>query len=94
MQARETVQQPDGSATDGRARSILRRILHRRLWLPRTLYAAIPWIYLGAGAGSLLGGLFLPETAWIVPYLILLGLVLSHAAASVASMRHRFRKRH
>lgn len=64
-------------------------MLLTRIWLPRTLYAAIPWIYLAAGTVCLLGGLFLPETAWLYPYLVLLGLALAHAAVAVASLRQR-----
>lgn len=83
----------EGTATAGRAWAAVRATLLRPIWLPRSLYAALPWIYLGAGTASLLGGLFLPETAWLVPYLLLLGLALTHAGVAVASLRHRVRRR-
>lgn len=71
----------------------LRILLTRRLWLPRPVYAAIPWIYLGAGTTSLVGGLYLPDWAWTFPYLMLLGLACLHVGITIASMRHSRRNR-
>lgn len=67
----------------------LRRLLCRPVWLPRALYAAIPGIYLTAGTASLLGGLYLPDGAWLLPCLFLIGLGCVHAGILVASLRHQ-----
>ena len=69
----------------------MKALLTRRLWLPPRVYAAIPWIYLGAGTTALLGGLYLPDWVWTFPYMVLLGLACLHVGITIASMRHRRR---
>jgi hypothetical protein len=64
-------------------------LLRRKLWLPRPVYLAIPWLYLGIGTASLMGGLYLPDSLWAYPYLVLLGLICFHVGLTVASLRHR-----
>jgi hypothetical protein len=93
MQGADAFEPPREASRAGSHSPLLRRVLFRRLWLPPSFYAAIPWIYLGAGSMSLLGGLFLPGVAWLFPYLLLLGCVCLHAGVAVASMRQRSRKR-
>ena len=63
----------------------------RRIWLPETVYAAVPWFYLGSGCGALAGGLLLPQGSWILPYLLLIGVAIGHAGVVVASMRQKAR---
>lgn len=63
------------------------RILRRPVWLPRPVYSAVPWFYLGSGGASLLGGLFLTDRTWFVPYLLLVGGACLHAAVALASLR-------
>jgi hypothetical protein len=74
-----------------RTAGLLRQILLRRIWLPEQAYAAIPWFYLGAGLGALVGGLYLPRDSWILPYLVLMGVAIAHAGVVVASMRQKAR---
>lgn len=71
----------------------LRRWLSRRLWLPAFLYAAMPWIYGGLGGLALVSGLFLPDPAWILPYLLLLSTAGIHAGIWVLILRRRWRYR-
>jgi len=68
---------------------ILRAFLLQSLWLPAGAYAAVPWIYLGTGSAALLGGLYLPEDDWYLPYLVLGGVGLLRAAIGIAAMRQR-----
>jgi hypothetical protein len=63
--------------------------LRTRIWLPPRLYAAVPWIHLGAGSAALAGGLYLPDDTWYLPYLALAGLGLLHLAVAVAGMRRK-----
>ena len=65
----------------------------RRLWLPKPLYAAVPWVYCGLGASALASGLFLPHPVWIVPYLLLLAVACVHAGVWVLMRRRRYRYR-
>lgn len=58
----------------------LRPYLLHRIWLPATVYRAVPWIYLVNGSACLAGALYLPDQAWLWPYIALLGLACFHAA--------------
>lgn len=78
---------PDGSRRGAAPIRALLRLLGRPVWLPRRVYAAVPWFYLGSGGASLLGGLFLTDGTWYLPYLLLLGGACLHAAVALASMR-------
>jgi hypothetical protein len=91
MQAARVTLTAATKRADGGAWLRLEAFLERRIWLPRLVYAAIPWIYLGAGMTALLGALYLPDWAWTFPYLALLGLACLHAAGKIASVRHRRR---
>ena len=63
----------------------------RRVWLPRLLYEAMPWIYCGLGASALLSGLFLADPAWMAPYLRLLAVTGLHAGVGLFLLRRRYR---
>jgi len=69
----------------------LRTLLFRRVWLPQRLYAAVPAIYLGSGTGALLGGLYLPDPSWMLPYVLLFGFACLHAGVTLVAMRRRRR---
>ena len=65
----------------------------RRLWLPRPLYAALPWMYCALGACALASGLFLPQPGWIIPYILLLAVACLHGGIWVLMLRRRHRYR-
>jgi hypothetical protein len=69
----------------------LRRLLFRKLWLPRSVYEALPYFYLASGLGALLSALYLPSWTWILPYLILLGAICLHAGLAILTLRWRYR---
>lgn len=87
--------QPGDAASDVRqpTRSRLRASALRPVWLPEPVYVAIPWIYLTSGTLSLLGGLYLPEWAWPLPYALLFGIACLHAGVHIATLRWRSRQR-
>ena len=51
----------------------LARLLTRRIWLPRWLYAAVPWLYLLLGSTALASAVLLPEPDWILPFVYNIG---------------------
>ena len=71
----------------------LRRLLARRIWLPRMLYEALPYIYIFSGLVALVSALYLPGRTWIVPWGIILGLASIHLGLRIAALRHRLRRR-
>lgn len=68
-------------------------LLFWRIWLPRWLYAALPYLYLLLGTLALASGLFLPEPGWALPYLLLIGLAGLHAGLSLLAVRRRWQRR-
>ena len=71
----------------------IRRSFLRRIWLPAAIYQALPWIYLANGAACLAGVIYLPDQAWLWPYIVLLGIACCHAAWLVLAARRRVRTR-
>ena len=68
------------------------KILQRRIWLPKTLYVLLPYLYLGVGIYALGAALLLSHWSWIVPYFLLVGLICLHAGLIIAAMRWRHRQ--
>lgn len=69
----------------------LRRFLSRRLWLPGTLYAALPFLYLLLGAGALVSGIYISDPGWIISYLLLISAVCLHGGIWLMVLRRRRR---
>lgn len=69
------------------------RILLRKLWLPRGVYEAIPYLYLLCGVLALASAVFSRGWTWILPYIVLLGLGCLHAGLALLTLRYRFRRR-
>jgi len=68
----------------------LRRVLFRKIWLPRSVYATLPCLYIFLGAYAIAAALFLSHWSWIVPYLLLVGMGCLHAGVTVLSARMRW----
>jgi len=86
------VERPSVRGRRGRAHACLRflaGLLLKPVWLPPRIYAALPWLYLGTGSAALLGGLYLPDTSWYLPYLALAGVALLRTATGIAAARRR-----
>lgn len=71
----------------------VRKFLFRKLWLPRAVYEALPYFYILAGLTTLISGIYLPDETWMLPYVVLLGLVCLHAGLAVATLRYRYSHR-
>ncbi len=71
----------------------VRKFLFRKLWLPRAIYEALPYLYILAGLITLISGIYLPDGTWMLPYVVLLGLVCLHAGLAVATLRYRYSHR-
>lgn len=74
------------------ARTRLRRLLLKRIWLPHGLYEALPVIYFACGIVALAAALFLPDRAWFIPWAIIFGFAAIHMGLGIAALRHRFRR--
>ena len=67
----------------------LRRFAARKVWLPRSAYTALPYLYIFLGIYAMTAALFLRHWSWIVPYLVLIGVGCVHGGAYVLSLRFR-----
>ena len=81
-----------GKATPGsdfaeRSRS-LRKLLGRKIWLPRLLYAAVPYFYILSGLVAFLATFYVPEWFWVLPHYVLFSAVCIHIGILVYRMRH------
>ena len=65
------------------------QILNRKIWLPRTIYTALPFVYIGLGLYAMTSALFMTHWSWIVPYFMIIGVVCLHAGLLIATMRWR-----
>lgn len=86
-----TASSPPSSA-DARPATWIGRVLFRKLWIPKSLYEALPYCYVMGGLAALVSALYLPGWTWILPYLVLLGAISLHAGLAVLTLRWRFRR--
>ena len=92
MHTGNAFQVSEGQSYQGVGQQI-RRLLLRKLWLPRIVYEALPYLYIALGVVALTSALFSPDWTWVLPYVVLLGLICLHAGLAIAALRYRFRRR-
>jgi hypothetical protein len=71
----------------------LRSILLRRVWLPKLVYEALPYMYIACGLAALTAAVYVPDWTWILPWAVLVGLLCLHAGLALATLRYRLRRR-
>ena len=69
----------------------LRVLLLRKIWLPKSLYTVLPLLYIGLGLYAIVAALLLGQWSWVIPYMLILGIVLLPAGAIIMAMRWRNR---
>ncbi|MDX1480218.1 MAG: hypothetical protein R3315_01000 [Woeseiaceae bacterium] len=62
-------------------------ILSRKIWLPRLVYACLPWFYVGSGVAAFLGTLYINEWFWVLPHYLLFSAACIHFGIFVAAKR-------
>ena len=66
------------------------RLLTRKLWLPKVLYAALPFFYILAGIAALLATLYIGNWFWVLPHYLLFSVACVHMGVLVyRRRRHR-----
>lgn len=66
-------------------------LLSRKIWLPKSLYAALPYFYLVAGIAALLATLYISHWLWIVPHYLLFSAACMHIGVLIYRRRRRAR---
>ena len=77
----------------GDTSSRIRKILLRRLWLPKFIYEILPYFYIVCGMAALASALYTPDWTWILPWAVLIGLICLHAGLAVVTLRYRLRRK-
>ena len=70
-----------------------RELLLQKLWLPRVMYEAMPFLYIVLGIFALVSAIYIPDWTWVFPYAILFGLICLHAGLGIVTLRYKLRKR-
>ena len=63
--------------------------LRRKVWLPRLLYAALPYFYVLSGSVAFLATFYIAEWFWILPHYVLFSIFCVHIGILVYRRRHR-----
>jgi len=64
-------------------------LLSRKIWLPKALYAALPYFYLVTGVSALLATLYIGHWIWILPHYLLFSAACLHMAVLIFRRRHQ-----
>jgi len=75
-----------GIVDDGRSLALFMR---RKVWLPRLLYAALPYFYVLSGLAAFLATCYIAEWFWILPHYALFSIFCVHIGILVYRKRHR-----
>lgn len=74
-----------GIAANGRSLALF---LRRRVWLPRLLYAALPYFYVLSGLAAFLATCYIAEWFWVLPHYVLFSVFCIHIGILVYRRRH------
>jgi hypothetical protein len=80
------IQNVHAQETAGGVRHV-KRLLTRRIWLPKFVYDCLPWFYLSAGVLALLATIFVGDWFWILPYYFLFAAGCLHFGIFVLTCR-------
>ncbi len=64
-------------------------LVTRKIWLPKLVYSALPYFYIGAGIAALLATLYISEWFWVLPHYLLFSAVCLHLGFIVYRRRNR-----
>lgn len=64
-------------------------LLWRRIWLPKALYIALPFFYIGAGISALLATIYISEWFWVLPHYLLFSVACLHLGVIIFRRRRR-----
>ena len=64
-------------------------ILSRKIWIPKPLYAALPYFYLASGIGALIATLYVGSWIWMLPQYLLFSAICLHMGLLIFRLRNR-----
>jgi len=66
-------------------------VLSQKLWLPKLIYAALPYFYLASGTAALVATLYISHWSWVLPHYILFSVACLHMGVLIYRKRNRNR---
>lgn len=76
----------------GEARHVARDangLFSRKMWLPKLVYDALPWFYVGSGLAAFAATLYISEWFWVLPHYLLFSIGCIHLGLFVYRRRRR-----
>ncbi len=67
-------------------------LLSKKIWLPKLIYAAIPYFYLVSGLAALIATLYIGHWVWVLPHYLLFSAACLHIGILIFRRRHRSRR--
>ena len=66
-------------------------LLSRKIWIPKLIYAALPFIYIGSGIAALIATLYIGHWFWILPHYLFFAAACVHMGIMIYRRRSRRR---
>ncbi len=67
-------------------------LLSKKIWLPKLIYAAIPYFYLVSGLAALIATLYIGHWVWVLPHYILFSAACLHIGILIFRRRQRSKR--
>ncbi len=64
-------------------------ILSQKIWIPKLIYAALPYFYLTSGIGALIATLYVGSWIWLLPHYLLFSAICLHMGLLIFRRRNR-----
>ena len=64
-------------------------LVARKIWLPKLMYDALPWFYVGAGLAAFAATLYISEWFWVLPHYLLFSVGCVHLGLLIYRRRRR-----
>ena len=62
-------------------------LLSRKIWLPKLLYAMLPYFYIFSGAAALLATLYIGNWYWVLPHYLFFSAACLHMGVMIYRRR-------
>jgi hypothetical protein len=64
-------------------------LLSKKIWIPKLLYAALPYFYILSGIASLVATLYIGHWFWILPHYLFIAAACLHMGVMIYHRRNR-----
>lgn len=64
-------------------------LLSRKIWIPKVLYAALPYFYVSSGVAALLATLYIGHWFWVLPHYLFFSAACLHLGIMIYRRRNR-----